>query len=1159
MASVYECPECGVVVPQNTHRNLCPSCLLRQSRIPEPDAGDLVDDFRLVECIGKGGMGVVFRAEQLHPVRREVAFKLIKPGMDSEDVIARFESERQALALMDHPNIARVLGSGATLSGRPYFIMELVSGIPMTEFCDSNNLSIGQRLDLFRQLCRAVQHAHQKGVIHRDLKPTNLLVDEVDGAPHLKVIDFGVAKALQQPLTDRTLQTMAGQAIGTPVYMSPEQAAGQPDIDTRADIYSLGALLYELLTGSTPFDEARFRATDREAIVQMLRMEEPPAPSRYVNALGEKLPFIAGKRSTEPRTLRRQLLKDLDWIVLKALEKNRDRRYSSAAELEEDLRRHLNHEPVLAGRPSAFYLLSRFGRRHRMALAATGATALALIAGSMLSLWHAVRATRAETVARRQSYYAQLGNVMRQLKEGRSGLLQELLTKPEFVSASKRFRGWEWLFLEALSDRSLASYPAHPEGVATLAATRDGQRLASMGRDGHLKIWNARDRSLNLEWEARVEPSVLDWNPADQRLAAGDSSGRVQLWDKAGKLVEAGWPAHSAAILALRWSPDGKLLATSGSDGNVVVWNAQTRRPIARIKHGVAASAVTWAPDNDRIALGSGEIPALIEIWSATSGKLVGTLKEPFETYMPVLCLAWQPGGQQIAAGTANWYVKVFDVQTGQITYHHRLHRGPVRSVSWSSNGQKLATASDDGTIRVQHFDLIRHYMLFPGHLGAVRSVSWCANDSLLATGAQDGTVRLWPTVDLGDVVTHSRVAGWLSSLAFDPQGRRLAMAWGNTPVEVWDTESEVGIHRLAGHEAPVHALSWSADGSSIAGGDRSGSVHLWAASTGEKRRTISGFRPIRSVLWSPKDQRLLVLEDVRDEAVLLDALSGKQIWTLRIPQSNRPFAASPGEALLAAAWSSDGRHVVLGDAHGQIAQFDVAQHRLERARSVSSAAIQSVDWRPSSSLVVLGQDDGMLRTLDLERNKNLWTTRAHRGAVRLVAWHPDGRRIATAGEDGLVKLFDAATGEEVLEVTHHFNHVTGLAWSGNGRKLATGSHDFDVWVFDASPRNPNPALHEFETALFLRQPWVAGGEHFDPAVWSPRALRLLDSQLQLDPQASLVHAQHARILLSLGRLVEAEHEAQTVLAQLGSSSGKDSARQMARDVLLKVQQGESE
>jgi serine/threonine protein kinase len=421
------CIRCGAGLSADSALDVCPRCIARQALAatdgpgtdtpPSPalleQPGDRIGHYKLLQKLGEGGCGVVYMAEQEEPVRRRVALKIIKPGMDTRQVVARFEAERQALALMDHPNIAKVFDGGTTTTGRPFFVMELVRGVRITEYCDENNLPTTQRLDLFAQVCHAVQHAHQKGIIHRDLKPSNILVTINDGVPVPKVIDFGIAKATEQRLTDKTLFTEFHQFIGTPAYMSPEQALMTSlDIDTRSDIYSLGVLLYELLTGRTPLDTPGLLKAGVDEMRRTIREVEPARPSNRLSTLPrEDLTTAARRRSTNPPQLIHAITGDLDWIVMKCLEKDRTRRYETANSLAADIHRHLKNEPIVARPPSRIYQFQKLARRNRVAFAAAGAVLVALLAGLGVSTWAfmreraareqaAVEAAKSQTVAR---------------------------------------------------------------------------------------------------------------------------------------------------------------------------------------------------------------------------------------------------------------------------------------------------------------------------------------------------------------------------------------------------------------------------------------------------------------------------------------------------------------------------------------------------------------------------------------------------------------------------------------------------------------------------------------------------------------------------------------------------------------------------------------
>ncbi len=470
--------------------------------------GTQIGRYKLLQQIGEGGFGTVFMAEQVEPVMRRVALKIIKPGMDTRQVIARFEAERQALAMMDHPNIARVLDAGATAAGRPFFVMELVRGEPVTRYCDRNQLGVEERLSLFQDICGAVQHAHQKGIIHRDIKPSNVMVTVADGRPLPKVIDFGIAKATAMKLTDKTLFTEIHQLIGTPQYMSPEQAeVAGVDVDTRSDLYSLGVLLYELLAGSPPFDVARLRSASIAEIQRIIRDEEPPRPSVKLRTLAASsniaaLPRestgihhsddsaidIARRRRTEPMLLARRLKGDLDWIVMKCLEKNRARRYETAAALADDISRYLAREPVTAMPPSAGYKLRKFVQRHRGAMLAGGAVALTLVGATGVSIVFAIRASRALGLARTSQALAEKrADETRQVARFQSDLLagidvqamghdfKELFREKVKDSLSRQFVG-EWPDRRKLTEEEIAAHLADYDRVVGPAQAVDVAR-----------------------------------------------------------------------------------------------------------------------------------------------------------------------------------------------------------------------------------------------------------------------------------------------------------------------------------------------------------------------------------------------------------------------------------------------------------------------------------------------------------------------------------------------------------------------------------------------------------------------------------------------------------------------------------------------------------
>ena len=602
MSEIQKCVKCGTSLRSGALEGLCPACMviiLRETptiALPQEGPGDRIRQYKLLQKIGEGGCGVVYMAEQEEPVRRRVALKVIKLGVETAQVIARFEAERQALALMDHPNIARVFDAGATDAGRPFFVMELVRGIKITDFCEQNDLSPKERLDLFIQVCQAIQHAHQKGIIHRDIKPSNVLVTQQDNVAMPKVIDFGIAKATaDQRLTDKTLFTAFEQFIGTPAYMSPEQAEmGVLDIDTRSDIYSLGVLLYELLTGKTPFDVKELQASGFDAMRKIIREKEPPRPSarlgqnRLVGNLGSK---------SQIKNLKSHIHSDLDWIVMKSLEKDRTRRYDTANGLAMDLTRHLKNEPVVARPPSTAYRLQKAFRRNRLGFSAAAAIAASLIVGLAVSRWQAVearlarqgtekarlaeqaqrvaaeRASDKATIARKLAeyllYVANMNRTQAAWEQNEVSRMRELLAE----TATSPERGFEWYYWQRRMHLELNALRGHGGPILALAYSPDGRRILTGSEDHTAKVWDADTGKELFPLEGHTAPvRSVAFSTNGQLIVTGSWDKTAKVWDSVNGTSLVSLKGHKAAIFSVAFSPDGKRIVTGSQDQTVRIW-----------------------------------------------------------------------------------------------------------------------------------------------------------------------------------------------------------------------------------------------------------------------------------------------------------------------------------------------------------------------------------------------------------------------------------------------------------------------------------------------------------------------------------------------------------------------------------------------------------
>jgi WD40 repeat protein/serine/threonine protein kinase len=967
-----------------------------------------IGPYKLLQLIGEGGMGAVYMADQLEPVKRRVALKLIKSGMDSKQVVARFEAERQALAMMDHQNIAKVLDAGITDDGTPYFAMELVQGMPITKYCDRGKLSIPDRLKLFVQVCRALQHAHQKGVIHRDIKPSNVLVTQRDGVPVAKVIDFGLAKAMQSELrlTDKTLFTEVGQVCGTLEYMSPEQAEmNELGLDTRTDVYSLGVLLYELLTGSTPLGHDRVIRAAFHRVLELIITEEAPRPSRRLSESGDAITGISEQRRIEPRRLSGILKRELDWIALKALEKDRDRRYDGAGLLADDVQHYLDGDVVTARPPTTGYRIRKAIRKHKTAFVSGTVLVLLLLAGLIGtgSMWF-----RAQREAERaQTAEADRKLALHKVEIQRQAVVEEA---DKANAAEVKARAAEVTAMEEAIHARLAERNAYDSDIQVAQSDWEHANI------DHL-------RGLIDKYQNRDDLKGFEWGYLD-RLA---NSMILTL------------KGHVGHVNSVSFSPDGKRIVSGSGDHTVKLWNAETGREIRTLKgHTDDVESVSFSSDGNRIVSGSGD--NTVKLWNAETGQELLTLKSHLNW---IACVRFSPDGKRIVSGSNDNTVKVWDAETGQETLTLKGHAGTVFSVSFSPDGRQIASGSRDETVKLWDGATGEQITTLWGHSGSIYSVNFSPDGMHIVSGSGDRTVKLWDAATGEEVTTLKGHSGSIYSVNFSPDGTRIASGSSDKTVKLWEGAAGKEITTLMLCTDSVTSVSFSPDGKRIASG--SGDQTISVQDTEPKRQTLTlkgHIEKIVSVRFSPDGRR--IFSGSADQTLRVwDSETGQETHILKVPSDIVATCVN---------FSSDGKQIVTGNEPNHTIKLqEIETGQITLTLKGHSAGVTCVSFSLDGKRIVSGCDDATVKVWDATTGQELLTLRGHFRELRSVNFSPDGKRIVSGSLDNTVKVWDATTGQELLTLKGHFGFVTCAVVSPDGKWIVSGSRDMTVRVWDAT------------------------------------------------------------------------------------------------------------
>ena len=1050
--------------------------------------GNCIGPYKLHEQIGEGGMGIVYVAKQTKPVKRKVALKIIKPGMASREVVARFEAERQALAMMEHPNIARVFDGGVTDSGQPYFVMELAQGLPITEYCDQHQLATAERLRLFIATCQAVQHAHQRGIIHRDLKPSNVIVARIDDTAVPKVIDFGVAKAVSQALTKETVYTHFSQLVGTPLYMSPEQTElGVVDVDTRSDVYSLGVLLYELLTGRTPFDRDKLKRAGFDEMRRIIREDEPPKPSTMVSTLSAEVQTtVSEHRRSEPRKLSVQLEGELDWLVMKAMEKDRNRRYESASSLAADIERFLTEKPVEACPPSIAYKTRKFVRRNRGPVAAAAGLAVCLLiglAGTSVGLVRAnaqaARAILAEeaatldrdhaTTARRQADQARRD-------ERRLNLRMAFDRGLTLCDQGYVGRGMLWMVraLELATDEdtamecviranltawrrelhTLEAILPHTEGVLSVAVTPNGQLVLTASKDRRAQLWDMQTGNPfgePLLHDGDVHEVAFTRDGGHVLTASFDQT--VRLWKTdTGERIRTF--QHQGNVPAATFAHNDSYIVTGCFDKSLTVWSTDNENQMRELPtpHGHTIHDVDVSRDGTRILTACHD--KNVRVCDFESGAILATFKH--NARVPAAAFS-RTDGSQIVTGDSDGNVFLWDVavaisqddktleaSAGEFHASWR-HQGGVHRLRVSPDKSQILTASFDNTAQLLDAETLAPLGAALEHQAAVQGVGFAPSSSLVATACEDNAARLWQPSAVRSLPIVKHECGNHEAI-FTSDGCYILTKRDDDTVYVHEAETATQIARFQ-LASGIHAVAVSPDGSNILIGTGA-NAQLWDATT--STLTFPAFEHaggVWAVAFSADGERMLTggfrgtvqLRDVNTGALIGDALElGTRVWGVSFSRDGTQFAVASGDKL--------------------VRTFDTRMGNIPRPLARHQDAAVAVVFSPDGSRVATGSHDNTVRIWEAATGGVVSAPMQHRGPIwypTAVSFSPDGNSIVTGCDDRTVRIWDVETAKPIGPALVHEAGVRMVAFTSPS-KIVTGTATGTVrnWQPSITPMN---------------------------------------------------------------------------------------------------------